>query len=310
MATTGRSSDRTDAESKNAMEEHNKYPDARSFVYLNVLGNSFHTSPARKGQSLSEAQLTHEHRMALKGRIDKGMHVLDCGCGAGGPARSIATLTGARVTGINISKYELNAAREVTKKMNLEHLCDFKEASFDELPFDEGTFDRVISIEAVLHAKDSRRVFSEIYRVLKPGGIYISHDWAMKEKYDESNSEHRQIIKSMVDNYGLYGLETTSKLEQFFRDCGFNILETGDFSDDSQVHWTEYLEQEGGLLTSWLGDRFFFPFIYLLETLRIAPKGTLSVVDLMDKAKVAMIRGGKLGILTSMAMFIVQKPAA
>ena len=63
-------------------------------------------------------------------------------------------------------------------------------------------------------------------------------------------------------------------------------------------------------MTSWLGDRFFFPFIYLLETLRIAPKGTLSVVDLMDKAKVAMIRGGKLGILTSMAMFIVQKPAA
>ena len=54
-------------------------------------------------------------------------YLQDCGCGAGGPARSIATLTGARVTGINISKYELNAAREVTKKMNLEHLCDFKE---------------------------------------------------------------------------------------------------------------------------------------------------------------------------------------
>ena len=51
----------------------------------------------------------------------------DCGCGVGGPAREIATLTGAKVTGINISKYELKTAQELTKKMNLEHLCEFKE---------------------------------------------------------------------------------------------------------------------------------------------------------------------------------------
>lgn len=101
-----------------------------------------------------------------------------------------------------------------------------------------------------------------------------------------------------------------STLKRFFRDCGFNILEFGDFNDDSQVHWTYYLEQDAGILGGWLSDKFLSPIVYILETFRIAPKGTWSVLELMDNARLSMIRGGKMGIVTSMALFIVQKPEA
>lgn len=40
-------------------------------------------------------------------------------------------------------------------------------------------------------------VYSEIYRVLKPGGVFACYEWCLTDKYDASNEKHRKIKKQI-----------------------------------------------------------------------------------------------------------------
>ena len=57
----------------------------------------------------------------------------------------------------------------------------------------DATMDRAYAIEATCHAGDVSRVFAEVYRILKPGGLFAFYEWAMTESYDPSNERHNQI---------------------------------------------------------------------------------------------------------------------
>ena len=61
------------------------------------------------------------------------------------------------------------------------------------MPFDDNTFDGAYAIEATCHSGNLGKVFSEVYRVLKPGGVFAVYDWLMTDKYDENNAQHRKI---------------------------------------------------------------------------------------------------------------------
>jgi ubiquinone/menaquinone biosynthesis C-methylase UbiE len=52
-------------------------------------------------------------------------------------------------------------------------------------------------MEATLHSTDLETTFKEIYRVLKPGKIFVSAQYCLKEAY--RHSEHQDIIR-MIDN--------------------------------------------------------------------------------------------------------------
>ena len=53
----------------------------------------------------------------------------DCGCGVGGPAREIASFSGAKVVGINNNAYQVQRANKHTKDQKLEHLVSFVKVS-------------------------------------------------------------------------------------------------------------------------------------------------------------------------------------
>ena len=56
-----------------------------------------------------------------------------------------------------------------------------------KLPVADGSFDAAYEIEATCHAPDIRGVYGEIFRALKPGGVFASYEWALTEKYSEHN---------------------------------------------------------------------------------------------------------------------------
>ena len=64
---------------------------------------------------------------------------------------------------------------------------------FCNMSLADGSFDRAYAIEATCHAGDVSKCFSEIYRVLKPGGIFAFYEWCMTESFDPTNKEHVQI---------------------------------------------------------------------------------------------------------------------
>ncbi|MFF7725382.1 SAM-dependent methyltransferase [Streptomyces sp. NPDC008001] len=109
--------------------------------------------------------------------IDENHRVLDVGCGVGQPAMRIARRTGAHVTGISISHDQIGRATELAEAAGLGGRVEFRHADAMRLPFEDDSFDAAIAIESVFHMPDREQVFSEIRRVLRPGGRLVLTDF-------------------------------------------------------------------------------------------------------------------------------------
>ena len=101
-------------------------------------------------------------------RLVPGEHVLDLGSGSGMDVFAAAALVGpgGSVTGVDITPEQLVKAERLRRD---EHVS-FRRARIEELPFEDGSFDAVISNGVVNLSADKRRVFAEAARVLRPGG--------------------------------------------------------------------------------------------------------------------------------------------
>jgi SAM-dependent methyltransferase len=111
------------------------------------------------------------HALAEFMSLQPGMHLLDVGCGIGGPARYFVG-RGCKVTGIDLSEEFVRTAESLTRRVKLEHAATFRQASALELPFDSGTFDGVYEIHVGMNISDKLGVFREVARVLKPGARF------------------------------------------------------------------------------------------------------------------------------------------
>jgi len=98
-------------------------------------------------------------------------HLLDIGCGIGGPARWIAAKYGCRVTGVDLTTEFCEAARELNGLCGLVDRVQILHGSALALPVPNESFDRAYSQAALMNVSDKRSVFREVQRVLRPGGL-------------------------------------------------------------------------------------------------------------------------------------------
>jgi SAM-dependent methyltransferase len=113
---------------------------------------------------------------ALVRRADPrpGQHVLDVATGTGHAALSAAR-RGAHVTGIDYVPGLLEIARSRAAAEDLP--VDFVEAIAEDLPFDDGAFDHVVSAIGVMFAADHARAAGELVRVTRSGGRVSLASW-------------------------------------------------------------------------------------------------------------------------------------
>jgi SAM-dependent methyltransferase len=100
-----------------------------------------------------------------------GERVVDIGSGGGFDSFVAAGQVGAsgQVVGIDMTQEMLDKSRRTASQMGLAHV-EFREGLVEEMPVEDGWADVVISNGVINLCADKRRVFSEIQRVLKPGG--------------------------------------------------------------------------------------------------------------------------------------------
>ncbi len=105
------------------------------------------------------------------GGLQPGEHVLDLGCGAGTDSLVAVQMVApdGRVVGIDMTAEMVAKARDSARTMGAANV-EFLEGEAEHLPFDEATFDVVLSNGVVDLIPDKDRVFGELYRVLRPGG--------------------------------------------------------------------------------------------------------------------------------------------
>ena len=100
----------------------------------------------------------------------EGLRVLEYGCGTGSHSLEIAR-RGGLVTGIDISEMGIRKAQARAEAAQVEG-AEYLVMDAEEMLFEDNTFDLVIG-EGILHHLDLEKSYSEISRVLKPGGQAI-----------------------------------------------------------------------------------------------------------------------------------------
>ena len=105
--------------------------------------------------------------------IAPGERVLDVGCGTGNAAL-LAAANGASVTGVDPAERLVSVANERAGDLD----ATFLVAGAEELPFEDGAFDAIISVFAVIFAPDPDRAVAEMLRVLAAGGRLVMSSWA------------------------------------------------------------------------------------------------------------------------------------
>jgi sarcosine/dimethylglycine N-methyltransferase len=113
--------------------------------------------------------------------VAAGMSVLDVGSGVGGPARFLAATCGCQVTGVDLSEPFVDAARYLTERTGQSGQVSFETASALELPFDAGRFDVVLLQHVAMNISDRTRLYREIRRVLKSGGMFAIFDVVLND---------------------------------------------------------------------------------------------------------------------------------
>jgi len=131
----------------------------------------------------------------ILGSINEGEAVLDVGCGAGVDTLIAAIMVGSkgRVVGVDFIPEMLDRARKNLKKTSL-HNVMFQEASAEDLPFPDVTFDVVISNGVFNLIADKLKALKEIFRVLKPLGRVMLADQVL-------TVEPPSDTRSMVENW-------------------------------------------------------------------------------------------------------------
>lgn len=123
--------------------------------------------------------------------------VLDCGCGGGANIKTLLKLCpNGKVQGIDYSAVSVEKARKVNARAIAAGRCTVQQASVAELPFEAEQFDAVTAFETVYFWPELAQNFREVYRVLKPGGIFCGclyvkgeqkrTDWFVRHIYEKT----------------------------------------------------------------------------------------------------------------------------
>lgn len=116
---------------------------------------------------LNEPRFQFFDRYILKWQ---GLKVLDVGCGGGFSCEFMAK-KGTITYGIDSSKKCIEAAQRHSYENSLD--INYKIGVAEKLPYQDNTFDVVICVDVLEHVSDYCQVVSEIYRVLKPAGLFL-----------------------------------------------------------------------------------------------------------------------------------------
>ena len=114
--------------------------------------------------------------LAEKLIIKASSSVLDIGCGIGGPARFLSSELGCKVAGIDLIADFVNVGNSLTDQVGLSDNVKLIEASALNIPFADNSFDVSYMIHVGMNIADKDVLFSEAFRVTKPGGVFGIYD--------------------------------------------------------------------------------------------------------------------------------------
>lgn len=205
------------------------------------LGNAFYTrwldptmtySSAKfdaPNQSLDQAQWNKYRTLTQQADMREGHSVLEIGCGWGGFAEFAATEVGCHVTGITISKEQLEFAQKRIFDKGLNEKVDIVYRDYRDV---EGQYDRVASIEMfeAVGEKYWPSFFGKVHDVLKSGGQAGLQIITIADKYFDDYRQGADFIQRYIFPGGM--LPSPSALADQVRNAGLEWQQNINFGKD------------------------------------------------------------------------------
>jgi len=149
-------------------------------------------------------------KVYLAAGVQSGQKVLDAGCGFGGTLASMnENLSPIDLNGLNIDPRQIERAK---RKIEVRpgNSLHFFEGDACAMPFPDQTFDAVTAVECIFHFPDRRKFFSEVRRVLKPGGKFAISDFVPRPFF-RSIAASRWVRRSLEPLFGPVQMNYTLK---------------------------------------------------------------------------------------------------
>jgi len=222
----------------NTAREYYNSEDADNFYFTIWGGEDIHVGLYQSvDEPIFDASRRTVDYMASKLTLDENSRVLDVGAGYGGAARFLAKTFGCQVVALNLSEVENQRNRELTEEQGLSDLIDVVDGSFEDIPYDDATFDVVWSQDAILHSGDRKQVLSEIYRVLKNDGTFVFTDPMQNDNCPDG------VLQPILDRIHLETLGSPNFYQDTAKVLGFSKVTYEDHAEQLVNHYGRVLNE-------------------------------------------------------------------
>ena len=113
--------------------------------------------------------------------IEAGQHLVDIGCGIGGPARYLANRFDCKVDGLDITAPFVEAGNQLSKLVGMQDQVRIAHGDGQELPYADETFDGGYAQHVTMNVPDRTTFFAEAFRVLKSGAFFALTEHGLGE---------------------------------------------------------------------------------------------------------------------------------
>ena len=169
-------------------------------------------------------------------------HVLDLGSGLGGPARSLAELTGCTVTGVDLTPEFCEVATALSEWTGLSDRTRFLVGDATATGLPDEAVDAALTVHVAMNISDKPALYAEAFRVLRPGGRFVVYDVLQGEGGDV----HYPV--PWANDPSTSFLATTEEMRELLPAAGFEVISEVDSSDQS-LDWFRQvrarIEREG-----------------------------------------------------------------
>lgn len=170
--------------------------------------------------------------VAKAGKIDDRSRVLDVGCGYGATSRYLTKHYEAQMTALTISKTQWQYARtHDPESSNPRYIL----GDFLHNDFPENHYDVVFSIESSEHMVDKEKFFQEVYRLLKPGGRFVTCAWLAKNEPKPWEVKH--LLEPICREGRLPSMGSENDYRKMMEEVGLNNIEFSDISSQVKKTW-------------------------------------------------------------------------
>jgi SAM-dependent methyltransferase len=264
----------------------NVYADFASRAEAEVRRETYGEDMGQTSWLTAKEWLGFADRLAIGADSD----VLEVGSGSGGPAVYLALARGCRITGVDINEHGVRNAAALAQSRGVADRARFQAVDGGRpLPFPAGSFDAVVSNDAMCHIRDRLAALREWHRVLGPKGRVLFTDAMVLTGI----ASHEELATR--SSIGFYLILPPGENERLLRESGFHLLEVEDVTaNEAEVarRWHDARQRQQEALVAREGqanfdglqrflrcahllasERRLSRFAYLAEKLGAAPRG-------------------------------------